>query len=111
MPKPVYGQNGSGLHLNISLTDLDGNNLFFDDTDINKLSEMAYNTIGSLLKNIKGITAVLNPSINSYKRLVKDYEAPIYIVWSIVTRSALIRIPAKRGNSTRLELRSADCLC
>ena len=109
MPKPVYGQNGSGLHLNISITDVEGNNLFFDDSDANKLSETAYNAIGSLLKNIKGITAVLNPAINSYKRLVKDHEAPIYIVWSIVTRSALIRIPAKRGNSTRLELRSADC--
>ena len=108
MPKPVYGQNGSGLHLNISMTDLDGNNLFFDKSDKNKLSKFAYYSIGSLLKNIKGITAVLNPTINSYKRLVKDYEAPIYIVWSAVTRSALIRIPANKGDSTRLELRSPD---
>ena len=74
-----------------------------------KLSEKAMYSIGSLLKNIKGITAVLNPTVNSYKRLVKDYEAPIYIVWSVVTRSALVRIPSKRGKSTRLELRSPDC--
>ncbi len=108
MPKPIYGQNGSGLHLNISLTDSRGNNLFFDESDKNKLSGYAYSSIGALLKNIKGITAVLNPTINSYKRLVKDYEAPIYIVWSAVTRSALIRIPSNKGASTRLELRSPD---
>lgn len=108
MPKPIYGQNGSGLHLNISLSDKDGKNAFYDENGEHKLSESAIYSIGSILKNIKGITAVLNPTINSYKRLVKDYEAPIYIVWSIVTRSALIRIPSKRGNSTRLELRSPD---
>lgn len=108
MPKPIYGQNGSGLHLNISLSDKKGNNAFFDSTNIYKLSEQACYSIGSILKNIKGITAVLNPTINSYKRLVKDYEAPIYIVWSVVTRSALVRIPSKRGESTRLELRSPD---
>ena len=108
MPKPIYGQNGSGLHLNISLTD-GKKNLFFDEMSEHKLSEKAMYSIGSLLKNIKGITAVLNPTVNSYKRLVKDYEAPIYIVWSVVTRSALVRIPSKRGKSTRLELRSPDC--
>lgn len=109
MPKPVYGQNGSGLHLNISLADKDGNNIFFAPEKKYGLSDAAKYSIGSLLKNIKGISAILNPTVNSYKRLVKDYEAPIYIVWSAVTRSALIRIPAKKGDSTRLELRSPDC--
>lgn len=109
MPKPIYGQNGSGLHLNISLSDRNGKNAFFAPQREYGLSEEAIYSIGSLLKNIKGISAVLNPTVNSYKRLVKDYEAPIYIVWSAVTRSALIRIPAKKGASTRLELRSPDC--
>ena len=108
MPKPIYGQNGSGLHLNISLNNADGKNAFYDSNKEYKLSDIAIYSIGSLLKNIKGITAILNPTINSYKRLVKDYEAPIYIAWSVITRSALIRIPAKRGESTRLELRSPD---
>lgn len=108
MPKPIYGQNGSGLHLNISLSDKNGKNAFYDENGSHKLSEQALYSIGSILKNIKGITAILNPTINSYKRLVKDYEAPIYIVWSVVTRSALVRIPSKRGESTRLELRSPD---
>ncbi len=107
MPKPFYGKNGSGLHLNISLSDENGN-AFFNPTDTNQLSDIAKYSIGSILKNIKGITAILNPTINSYKRLVKDYEAPIYIVWSVVTRSALIRIPTKREDATRLELRSPD---
>lgn len=109
MPKPIYAQNGSGLHLNISLSDVKGNNVFYDPEKEYGLSEQAIYSIGSLLKNIKGISAVLNPTVNSYKRLVKDYEAPIYIVWSAVTRSALIRIPSKKGQSTRLELRSPDC--
>lgn len=108
MPKPIYGQNGSGLHLNISLYNNKDKNVFFDKNQKYQLSENAMYSIGSLLKNIKGITALLNPTINSYKRLVKDYEAPIYIVWSVVTRSALIRIPSSRGESTRLELRSPD---
>lgn len=108
MPKPIYGQNGSGLHLNISLYNNEGKNIFFDKSKKYELSDNALYSIGSLLKNIKGITAVLNPTINSYKRLVKDYEAPIYVVWSVVTRSALVRIPSSRGESTRLELRSPD---
>lgn len=109
MPKPIFGQNGSGLHLNISLADKNGKNAFYAPEQEYDLSETALCSIGSLLKNIKGISAILNPTVNSYKRLVKDYEAPIYIVWSAVTRSALIRIPAKKGDSTRLELRSPDC--
>ena len=108
MPKPVYGQNGSGLHLNVSLTDKNSNNAFYNPDMPNSLSNEALYSIGSLLKNIKGISAIFNPTINSYKRLVKDYEAPIYVVWSAVTRSALVRIPAKKGDSTRFELRSTD---
>ncbi len=110
MPKPVYGQNGSGLHLNISLSK-NGDNAFYSNNREYKLSDTARYSIGSLLKNIKGITALLNPTINSYKRLVKDYEAPIYIVWSVITRSALVRIPSQREESTRLELRSPDFSC
>lgn len=108
MPKPIYGQNGSGLHLNVSLTDKNGKNAFFNEDMPYQLSQEALYSVGSVLKNIKGISAVFNPTINSYKRLVKDYEAPIYIVWSAVTRSALIRIPSKKGESTRFELRSPD---
>ena len=108
MPKPVYGQNGSGLHLNVSLTDKNSNNAFYNPDMPNSLSNEALYSIGSLLKNIKGISAIFNPTINSYKRLVKDYEAPIYVVWSAVTRSALVRIPAKKCDSTRFELRSPD---
>ena len=107
MPKPLFGINGSGLHLNISLS-RNGKNAYFDENRIYQLSEAAMYSVGSLLKNINGITAVLNPTVNSYKRLVKDYEAPVYLAWSVINRSALIRIPAKRGNSTRLELRSPD---
>ena len=108
MPKPLYGQNGSGLHLNLSLTNLNGENLLYDKASNNQLSPYALYSIGSILKNIKGITAILNPTINSYKRLVRDYEAPIYIAWSIINRSALIRIPATRGEQTKIELRSPD---
>lgn len=109
MPKPILDQNGSGLHLNISIQKENGENAFYDEKAQYQLSTIAKNSIGSLLKNIKGITAILNPTINSYKRLVKDYEAPIYVAWSVVTRSALIRIPTTRGESTRIELRSPDC--
>lgn len=107
MPKPIYGQNGSGLHLNISLSQ-NNKNIFYAKDGTFKLSSSALYSIGSILKNVKGFTAVLNPTINSYKRLIKDFEAPIYLVWSVVTRSALIRIPSKRSYSTRLELRSPD---
>ena len=107
MPKPLFGVNGSGLHLNISLNK-NGENAFFDKDNIYQLSQEALYSVGSLLKNINGITAVLNPTVNSYKRLVRDYEAPVYLAWSVVTRSALVRIPQKRGSATRLELRSPD---
>ncbi len=107
MPKPIYGINGSGLHLNISLS-LNGKNALSDATKSYMLSDAAMYSVGSLLKNILGITAVLNPTVNSYKRLVKDYEAPVYLAWSIINRSALIRIPSERGEGMRIELRSPD---
>lgn len=107
MPKPVYGINGSGLHLNFSLS-RNNQNAFFDEQKEYMLSDAAKFCVGSLLKNFSGITAVLNPTVNSYKRLVKDYEAPVYLAWSIINRSALIRIPSQRGENTRLELRSPD---
>ena len=107
MPKPLYGVNGSGLHLNISL-ERNGENAFYNPENVYRLSKEALFSVGSLLKNINGITAILNPTVNSYKRLVRDYEAPVYLAWSVVTRSALIRIPQKRGAATRLELRSPD---
>jgi glutamine synthetase len=108
MPKPVFGVNGSGMHCNMSLAKLDGNNAFTDDKGDYQLSGDAHNYIGGMLKNVKGITAITNPLVNSYKRLVPGYEAPVYTAWSTANRSALLRIPAKRGNATRVELRSPD---
>ncbi|AZO96193.1 type I glutamate--ammonia ligase [Iocasia frigidifontis] len=107
MPKPIFGENGSGMHVHQSLYK-DGENAFYDESDELGLSKTAYYYIGGLLKHAKAITAITNPSINSYKRLVPGYEAPVYIAWSSANRSALIRIPAARGNGTRLELRNPD---
>lgn len=108
MPKPIEGIAGSGMHMNQSLCDKDGNNVFFDEKGKNELSETAYYYIGGLLKHVKAFTAITNPVVNSYKRLITGYEAPVYIAWSGKNRSPLVRVPAKRGNSTRLELRSPD---
>ena len=108
MPKPKYGVNGSGMHVNMSMTDIDGNNVFTDKNDPLKLSKTAYYFIAGLLKHAKGMTAITNPLVNSYKRLVSGYEAPIYIAWSATNRSPLIRIPASRDNNTRIELRNPD---
>lgn len=110
MPKPVFGINGSGMHCNISLFK-DGKNAFFDESKPYQLSEVSMYAIGGLLKNIKSITAITNPAVNSYKRLVPGYEAPVYLAWSLANRSALLRVPAKRGNATRVELRSPDPSC
>jgi glutamine synthetase len=107
MPKPVFGINGSGMHVNMSL--FEGNqNSFYDEKDVNQLSEKAYQFIAGILENVKSFVAVTNPLVNSYKRLVPGYEAPCYIAWSASNRSALIRIPAKRGLATRVELRCPD---
>lgn len=110
MPKPIFGVNGSGMHTNVSLFK-DGKNAFYDESDPLQLSQDAYWFIGGIIKNIRAITALTNPLVNSYKRLVPDYEAPVYIAWSARNRSPLIRIPAARGESTRLELRSPDPSC
>lgn len=112
MPKPIFGINGSGMHCNQSLGDINtGNNLFLDEKAEWQLSKKCLNYIGGLLKFIPEIAVVTNPLVNSYKRLVPGYEAPVYIAWSPSNRSALIRIPAKRGKSTRVELRSPDPSC
>ncbi len=107
MPKPIYGINGSGMHTNMSLTK-DGRNAFYDKDDKNGLSKIAYSFIAGILEHIKGMVAVTNPLVNSYKRLVPGYEAPVYIAWSAHNRSPLIRVPASGGESTRIELRCPD---
>lgn len=107
MPKPLYGVNGSGMHTNMSLTK-DGKNIFDDPQGENGLSKEAYYFIAGIMKHIKGMTAIANPLVNSYKRLVPGHEAPVYIAWSATNRSPLIRIPASRGAGTRIELRSPD---
>ncbi len=111
MPKPVFGINGSGMHTNQSLFNLDGTNAFFDEKGPLKLSETAYHYIAGIIKNACGFTAVTNPLVNSYKRLVPGYEAPVYVAWSASNRSAMIRIPASRGLSTRTEVRCPDPAC
>lgn len=108
MPKPVFGINGSGMHTNMSILTKDGKNAFYDESSPDGLSEIAMHFIAGLLEHIKGIAAVTNPLVNSYKRLVPGYEAPCYIAWSASNRTALIRIPASRGMGTRVELRSPD---
>jgi len=108
MPKPIFGINGSGMHTNQSLFNLDGTNAFYDESGKLELSETAYKYIAGILKNARGFTAVTNPLVNSYKRLVPGYEAPVYAAWSASNRSALVRIPAARGMSTRTEVRCPD---
>ena len=107
MPKPRYGVNGSGMHINMSLSK-DGKNIFADKNDKNGLSKEAYYFIGGIMKHMKGMTAITNPLVNSYKRLVPGFEAPVHIAWSVTNRSPLIRIPASHGIGTRIELRSPD---
>lgn len=107
MPKPKFGVNGSGMHINMSLSK-DGQNIFKDETDSLGLSQEAYYFIGGIIKHMKGMAAITNPLVNSYKRLVPGYEAPVYIAWSATNRSPLIRIPAARGEGTRIELRCPD---
>ena len=107
MPKPRVGINGSGMHINMALLK-DGKNIFQDTEDENGLSREAYSFIGGILEHIRAITAITNPLINSYKRLVPGYEAPTYIAWSRASRSPLIRVPSPRGEETRIELRSPD---
>jgi glutamine synthetase len=110
MPKPIFGINGSGMHTNMSLF-RDGKNVFYDVNGKKGLSQEAYSFIAGLLKHVRGMCAVTNPLVNSYKRLVPGYEAPCYLAWSASNRSALIRIPAARGQATRVELRNPDPAC
>ena len=110
MPKPIYGIAGSGMHTNMSLFK-DGKNVFDDPNGEKGLSRLAYNFIAGILYHMKGMTAITNPLVNSYKRLVPGYEAPCYMAWSASNRSALIRIPASRGQGTRVELRCPDPCC
>ena len=110
MPKPLFGQAGSGMHTNMSLFK-DGKNAFYDPDSPNGLSHIALNFIAGILHHIKGVSAITNPLVNSYKRLVPGYEAPCYIAWTVSNRSALIRVPATRGTGTRVELRSPDPSC
>ncbi len=110
MPKPVFGINGSGMHTNMSLFK-DGKNVFDDPKGELGLSKEAYAFIAGILTHMKGMAAITNPLVNSYKRLVPGYEAPCYLAWSASNRSALIRIPAARGMGTRVELRCPDPSC
>lgn len=110
MPKPFYGINGSGMHTHISLFEGE-ENAFYDPDTPHRLSNICLQFIAGVLKHSKSITAVTNPTVNSYKRLVPGYEAPVNIAWSIGNRSALIRVPNIRGKATRIEYRSPDPTC
>jgi len=110
MPKPIAGINGSGMHTHQSLFK-DGKNAFYDPEGELQLSETAYHYIGGVMRHARAMAAITNPTVNSYKRLVPGYEAPVYIAWSPRNRSPLIRVPEKRGNSTRIEVRNPDPSC
>jgi glutamine synthetase len=107
MPKPIQGINGSGMHTNCSLSN-DGVNLFYDPKTENQLSDTALKFIAGVMKYAQEFALLTNPTINSYKRLVPGFEAPCYISWSDANRSTMVRIPAARGNATRIEVRSVD---
>jgi glutamine synthetase len=115
MPKPIMGINGSGMHVHQSLFDISSQkNAFYDPNDKYRLSTTAYNFIAGQLDHIKAMSAILSPTVNSYKRLVAGYEAPVYISWARINRSALIRVPQYsegKEQSTRIELRSPDPSC
>ena len=110
MPKPVYGIAGSGMHVNQSLFK-NGENIFFDEKAPHQLSETCLHYIGGLMKHARAFTAFTNPIVNSYKRLVPGHEAPLYVTWAEKNRSPMIRIPAPRSKSTRVEVRSPDPSC
>ncbi len=113
MPKPIFGVNGSGMHVHQSL--LTGwarpNNVFFDAKAKYQLSGIAMNYIGGILRHARAIAAITNPLVNSYKRLVPGYEAPVNVAWSVRNRSPLVRVPARRGMGTRIEVRMPDPSC
>ncbi len=107
MPKPIYGQNGSGMHTHQSLFK-DGKNAFWDGAAQWELSDVALHYIGGILKHARGFCAITNPLVNSYKRLVPGYEAPVNVAWSMRNRSPLVRVPARRREGTRVEVRMPD---
>lgn len=108
MPKPVAYLAGNGMHVNCSLTDMDGNNVFYDPNEPKQLSKIARKWISGIIRYAREMSAVTNPIVNSYKRLVPGYEAPCYICWSDANRSSMIRIPAVRKKATRTEIRNVD---
>jgi glutamine synthetase len=111
MPKPIFGINGSGMHVHQSIFDAEGRNLFYDPDDEYRLSRLAYNFIAGQLEHARALAAVVAPTVNSYKRLTPGYEAPVYICWAHLNRSALIRVPGhgrQQESATRLELRCPD---
>ncbi|MCB0260704.1 MAG: type I glutamate--ammonia ligase [Calditrichaeota bacterium] len=110
MPKPIFGINGSGMHTNMSLFKDDANAFYAPNAEF-QLSDAAHYYIGGILKHVRSFLAITNPLVNSYKRLVPGYEAPINVAWSERNRSPLVRVPAKRGNSTRIEVRVPDPAC
>jgi glutamine synthetase len=115
MPKPFFGINGCGMHTHQSLGDGKGTNLFYNDNDSYNLSELAYQFLAGQIKHARALTSLVAPTVNSFKRLVPGYEAPVYICWGTVNRSALIRIPkvahSKAREGARLELRCPDTSC
>lgn len=112
MPKPISGINGSGMHVHQSLFSLaSGDNLFFDDSNKYKLSQLAFQFLAGQMEHVKAMSSILNPTVNSYKRLVPGYEAASYICWAQINRSALIRVPRYtegKEKSTRIEIRNPD---
>ena len=108
MPKPLNRQAGNGMHTNCSLYSKDKGDLFYDPNESLELSLLCKKWITGILRNARELSLLTNPIVNSYKRLVSGYEAPIYACWSDANRSSLIRIPAIRGLSTRTELRNVD---
>lgn len=115
MPKPIMGVVGSGMHIHQSLFDIKTKrNIFYDENDKYKLSKIAYNFIAGQMKHIKAMCVILCPTVNSYKRLVSGFEAPVYITWACMNRSALIRVPRwfrQKQESARIELRCPDPTC
>jgi len=110
MPKPLFGEYGSGMHVHQSLFK-NGKNAFYDPNSSYQLSDVARHYMGGLLAHAEGYTAITNQLVNSYKRLVPGYEAPVYIAWSEQNRSPLVRVPARREAGTRVELRNPDPAC
>ncbi|MBA7675532.1 Glutamine synthetase [subsurface metagenome] len=115
MPKPIMGAAGSGMHVHQSLFVTEPKrNAFYDENDKYKLSKIAYNFIAGQMKHIKAMCAIICPTVSSYKRLVSGFEAPVYITWASMNRSALIRVPkwfSQKPESARIELRCPDPTC